>query len=406
MIGIIVVVNLGNVILIVMNVQGCVGMIMIEISEYVIFVFQIDGVFNFCFGILIILIVEVGFENYQWSNNIGMFEVEVIVFGMIEVIVIDVNGCVIFNSIEVGVYLVLVLDIQGLVGFCIDIMVILFVGVEYVVYIWFIGSSVESIIIDSGGVYWVMVIDVNGCISQDSYQFLEYNLFVVAIGGFVFFCLGGFVMLNVGVDYVVYEWLIGSGVFFIEVDQEGLYILIVIDDNGCINIVSFQVLQQEELSLVILGLLQFCLGIEIQFSVGVGYMVYEWQDGVQILGIIVIEFGFYFVYVEDVLGCFGIVSVDVSFFLELVVSIDVFQGFCVDVFVIFIVNGVSLFFFEWEDGSFDFEWIVIEVGIYIVFVIDVNGCMDMVFYDIIIFFLFDFEVEGIFYFCVGLSIVL
>ncbi|WP_282779008.1 gliding motility-associated C-terminal domain-containing protein [Phaeodactylibacter xiamenensis] len=398
--------NPGNVTLTVTNAQGCVGTTTIETSEYATSVPQIDGAPNFCPGTSTTLTAEAGFENYQWSNNTGTPEVEVTAPGTIEVTVTDANGCVTSNSIEVGVYSVLAPDIQGPAGFCTDTTATLSAGAEYVAYTWSTGSSAESITIDSGGVYRVTVTDVNGCISQDSYQLLEYNLPAVAIGGSASFCPGGFATLNAGADYAAYEWSTGSGASSIEVDQEGLYTLTVTDDNGCTNTASLQVSQQEELSPVISGPLQFCPGTETQLSAGAGYTVYEWQDGAQTSGITVTEPGSYSVYVEDASGCAGTASVDVSLFPEPVVSIDAPQGFCVDASAILTANGASLSSFEWEDGSFDPERTITEAGTYTVFATDVNGCMDTASYDIITFPLPDFEVEGTPYFCAGSSTVL
>lgn len=396
----------GNVTLTVTNAQGCVGTATVEANEYATSIPQIDGAPNFCPGTSTTLTAEAGFENYQWSNNAGTPEVEVTAPGTIEVTVTDANGCVTSNSIEVGLYSVLAPDIQGPAGFCTDTTATLSAGAGYTAYAWSTGSSAESITIDSGGVYRVTVTDVNGCISQDNYQLLEYNLPAVAIGGSASFCPGGFATLNAGADYAAYEWSTGSGASSIEVDQEGLYTLTVTDDNGCTNTASLQVSQQEELSPVISGPLQFCPGTETQLSAGAGYTVYEWQDGAQTAGITVTEPGSYSVYVEDASGCAGTASVDVSLFPEPVVSIEAPEGFCVDASATLTANGASLSSFEWEDGSFDPERTVTEAGTYTVMATDVNGCMDTASYEIITFPLPDFEVEGTPYFCAGSSTVL
>jgi gliding motility-associated-like protein len=235
---------------------------------------------------------------------------------------------------------------------------------------------------------------------------LEYNLPSVAIGGSASFCPGGFATLNAGADYAAYAWSTGSGAPSIEVDQEGLYSLTVTDDNGCTNSSSLQVTQQEELSPVISGPLQFCPGTQTQLSAGSAYAVYEWQDGAETAGITVTEPGTYSVYVEDASGCAGTASVEVSLFPDPEVSINAPEGFCVDESAILTANGANLASFEWEDGSFDPVRTVTTAGTYTVAATDINGCLDTADYEIITFPLPDFEIEGTPYFCAGSSTVL
>ncbi|MEQ8705901.1 MAG: gliding motility-associated C-terminal domain-containing protein [Phaeodactylibacter sp.] len=393
----------GPVALTVTNAQGCVGGTMVEVSEYTTQIPQIDGVPNFCPGTSTTLTAEDSFTTYQWSNNTTTPQVEVTEPGTIEVTVTDTNGCMTSNSIEVGVYAVLVPEIGGPVGFCTDTMATLSAGTGYAEYEWSTGSDTESITIDSGGIYRVTVTDANGCITEDNYQLLEYNLPTVAIGGSSSFCPGGFATLNAGGDYTAYQWSTGSDAASIEVNQEGAYGLTVTDANGCTNDASLQVTQQDELSPVISGPLQFCPGTETQLSAGAGYSVYEWQDGAETIGITVAEPGTYSVYVEDASGCSGTASVDVSLFPEAEVDISAPEGFCVDESAILTAAGSSLSAFEWEDGSFDPVRTVTEPGTYTVFATDVNGCRDTANYNIVAYPLPEFDIEGTPFFCAGES---
>lgn len=396
----------GDVTLTVTNAQGCAGTTSVEASEYTTQVPQIEGQPNFCPGTSTALTAEAGFESYLWSTNAATPEVEVTNPGTIEVMVTDSNGCVTSSSIEVGIYTVQSPDIEGPEGFCTDTIATLSAGTGYTAYEWSTGSDTESIVIDSGGIYRVTVTDVNGCLTQSNYQLLEYNLPSVAIGGSASFCPGGFATLNAGGEYSAYEWSTGSGASSIEVDQEDVYALTVTDANGCTNSATLQVTQEEELSPVISGPLQFCPGTQTQLSAGSGYTAYEWQDGAETAGITVATPGTYSVYVEDASGCSGTASVEVNLFPEAEVDISAPEGFCVDESAMLTAGGASLSAFEWEDGSFDPVRTVTEAGTYTVIATDVNGCLDTASYEITTYPLPEFEIEGTSFFCAGESTIL
>jgi len=396
----------GDVALTVTNAQGCAGTTSVEASEYTTQVPQIEGQPNFCPGTSTALTAEAGFESYLWSTNAATPEVEVTSPGTIEVMVTDSNECVTSNSIEVGIYTVQSPDIEGPEGFCTDTIATLSAGAGYTAYEWSTGSDTESITLDSGGIYRVTVTDVNGCLTQANYQLLEYNLPSVAIGGSASFCPGGFATLNAGGEYAAYEWSTGSGAPSIEVDQEDVYALTVTDANGCTNSTTLQVTQEEELSPVISGPLQFCPGTQTQLSAGSGYTAYEWQDGADTAGITVATPGTYSVYVEDASGCSGTASVEVDLFPEAEVDISAPEGFCVDESAMLTAGGASLSAFEWEDGSFDPVRTVTEAGTYTVIATDINGCLDTASYEITTYPLPEFEIEGTPFFCAGESTIL
>lgn len=64
------------------------------VVENVLFVMVIQGEVGYCFGLIIILIVEFGFVVYSWSIGGSGISIEVGMEEIFSFLVIDVNGCV------------------------------------------------------------------------------------------------------------------------------------------------------------------------------------------------------------------------------------------------------------------------------------------------------------------------
>lgn len=112
-------------------------------------------------------------------------------------------------------------------------------------------------------------------------------------------------MLNV-VNGFVYIDIIWSNMeidFIIVISSVGIYSVIVIDLNGCMGIVIFEVEEVALLDVFIFGVISYCIGISMIFMVSLAGFLYEWFNGVIILIVEIIIFGIVFVMVINVLGC-------------------------------------------------------------------------------------------------------
>lgn len=87
------------------------------------------------------------------------------------------------------------------------------------------------------GIYFFILIDVNGCFVSDELIIMEVVFFVFEIDGDDFFCVGDQVMLFVlFFDFVMYsyDWSIGDDGGSVMVNQEGEVSFEVIDQFGCV----------------------------------------------------------------------------------------------------------------------------------------------------------------------------
>lgn len=217
----------------------------------------------------------------------------------------DVNSCQDSFVVVVVENLLLDINLQGLVIFCEGDSIILFVVfVEYFFVIWLMGSEEVDVIIMVFGLYQVFVLDLNGCICDFIFIVEELALLVIEIIGLDFVCVMDSVMLQVMLGLMDYIWFFGVGGFEIIVDSIVIYLVIVIGDNGCLNIVIFDFEVIDLLEVVLFDLVWYCEDgvVVIGVFVGVG-LVYEWVFGEMVLEIEVDVFGIYILIVIIFEGC-------------------------------------------------------------------------------------------------------
>lgn len=99
------------------------------------------------------------------------------------------------------------------------------------------------------------------------------------ISGLDIICYIDIVILQVNFIYFFYFWLNGDMVVVIQVNDLGVYILIVIDNNGCSGVDIFLLVYFDSLQFQIDGFLIFCFGDFIMLSVNIGMEFYLWFIG-------------------------------------------------------------------------------------------------------------------------------
>lgn len=151
------------------------------------------------------------------------------------VMVIDVNGCIVIVDVMVEEYFNFILVIDGFLSFCVGFNIILGMEENYVFYLWLDNSIDLEFIVDMFGDVVVMVMDSNGCIGLmvEMVELVDgLSLVIVGLEGF---CFGELIVLCVVGNYVIISWLDGSGVDIFVVDSLGVYVVLVMDNGGCVG---------------------------------------------------------------------------------------------------------------------------------------------------------------------------
>ncbi|WP_020538986.1 gliding motility-associated C-terminal domain-containing protein [Lewinella cohaerens] len=291
--------------------NGCVGVATQAVEEYVTAIPDISGEPQFCPGESTDLSAEAGFVSYNWSNGANEADVTITQTGNISLVVTDGNGCVTNNSIDLSNFIVTAPMITAPVGFCSGLTADLSATPGYAEYLWSNSAQTADITVNTGGIYELDVIDNNGCPSEAAINIQQYALPTPEIGGSLTFCIGNSTQLNAGATYSTYSWSDGSDQPEVTVNTPGNVGLTVTDANGCIgNTVEF-VNEATELSPVISGARDYCIGSSTTLSAGTGFATYMWSNGETTNSIIVDEPGTYTLNVTDAGGCEGTAMVDV-----------------------------------------------------------------------------------------------
>lgn len=176
-------------------------------------------------------------------------------------------------------------------------------------------SMMDSVIIDSAGLYFYSVIDTNGCSAQsDTITITENPLPIINLSGDTL-CQGDSFVIYANPSYSSYDWNNGlSSEDSLIVVLTGDYFVEVTDANGCISADTTHVLFNS-LPVLDLGVDQeICPGDSIQFFAGSGFTSYDWNNGfANTNSIYASTTGAWFVEIMDANGCTSGDTVNLAF---------------------------------------------------------------------------------------------
>jgi len=179
----------------------------------------------------------------------------------------------------------------------------------YTSYLWQDSTNNQYIIADSTGVYWVEVVDNNGCTGRDSVVLTVSPPVVINLGNDTTICQGSTVMFDPGGGYSTYYWQNGSGNQFYFAGTAGTYWVEVTNSIGCAG--------RDSVELFVLPAPYINLGPDttiliidtITINAGPGYSSYSWSTGDTIQSVFIdaqiLGFGVftYILTVSDSNGC-------------------------------------------------------------------------------------------------------
>jgi hypothetical protein len=188
------------------------------------------------------------YDTYSWTGGFSDSTIGVTMPGKYIVEVTDMNGCRGRDSMQVTQVSLPVPLLQDTVVTCEDRSVLLNPG-AFTQNAWSTGDTIQTLLVDTAGVYIVTVTDSNSCVAVDSTRVIELpipNVMVTASTGTTIACSADSMTLDAGAGYAGYNWL-GSGdtTRFIRPMLTGQYLVAVTDSNGCeglgsISVVIFQ----------------------------------------------------------------------------------------------------------------------------------------------------------------------
>ncbi|MGB1317169.1 MAG: PKD domain-containing protein, partial [Flavobacteriales bacterium] len=326
-------------------------------------------------------------DAYLWSTGADLQSIIVTENGMYSVTVTDANGCMASDSIEITVNPtpnpIPVITPDGPTTFCDGDSVSLSVD-PWEAYDWSTGDTTQAITVDESGLYTVTVTNEFGCEADAAGIVVTVNDLpepVIQATGDSAICDGETLVLATGV-FNSYTWSTGDTTQTIEVDTAGVYTVTVTNEFGCEGTsTGFEVIFNElpEVTIDADGPTTICNTDSVTLT-AIGNGPYLWSTSDTTMSIVVTDEGTYFVQATDtVTGCVGTSEdVVVSFFedFEPVITVDGPTAFCDgDSAMLTVVEGES---FLWSTTEVTQSIWVSESGVYIVEVVDTNGCSGVV----------------------------
>jgi hypothetical protein len=152
-------------------------------------------------------------------------------------------------------------------------------GPGYESYLWSDGSTSQTLEVSEAGFYWVEVTNDTGCSGSDTAELIVNPLPQVDLGDIVDICTGDAHTFDAGAGYQDYLWQDGSHGQTFTTGQAGEYWVEVIDDFGCANRDTAQ-LVVNDLPVVNLGQdTMICKDQLITLDAGNPGATYLWSNG-------------------------------------------------------------------------------------------------------------------------------
>lgn len=322
------------------------------------------------------------YASYSWNTSDTSQLITVNTPGQYNLIVTDENGCEASDVVEV---IENVLPVSGLdddYGFCTGSDVTIYAVSGMSEYQWSVPSDADSLLVNTAGEYYLTITDVNGCTGIDTFQVVENALPQITIDGDASLCSGDTSVLTPGPGFAEYVWQDGSMEATFEATQAGNYAVTVTDLNGC---TAEEELMVDELPLPVLQmdtLQAFCTNDSITLNADAGYVAYLWSNSSNMASTTVNSGGLYSVTVTDDNGCEGNAEIEV---IENPLPTPALQGelyFCFEDSTTLAIVDDAISEITWPDGSNSTQETFTQAGMYEVEVVDTNGCMNLLDFQI------------------------
>jgi len=187
---------------------------------------------NICPGDSTELILPEDLESILWSTGDTTASITVYNQETISVSVVDSNLCIVDDTVSVFVFPDIELNLVD-ESICFGDSVIIGLEHDFSSILWSTGDTTVSVTVYDQGVYDVVVVDTNGCITDDTFAVVVHPLAEPNLGNDSLLCIGELLTLFTTLPYIEYLWNTGSVDDHITVDQNGEYDVMVVDENGC-----------------------------------------------------------------------------------------------------------------------------------------------------------------------------
>jgi gliding motility-associated-like protein len=331
--------------------------------------------------------------TYAWSNAATTKDLQGLGAGTYTVTVSDANSCTAVASFMLSQPTALVSNIVGTNINCngtsngaADLTVS--GGVAPYTYLWNTFQSAQDLTNISGGWYYVVITDANGCDKRDSVLITEPTKIQLSTTVTNVLCNGattGAVVLSVsgGVPAYTYTWSNGATTKDLTAVAAGTYTVTVRDQNLCTVTASATITQSTALILSGTAFNALCAGtnngsISLSITGGNGPYTYAWSNAATTKDLQGLGAGTYTVTVSDVNSCTATATYTLSQPTAITSSIIGTNVTCFGAnngaANLTVGGGVAPYTFLWSNFNGAKDLTNIPGGVYRVIITDANGC--------------------------------
>jgi len=354
--------------------NGCMAQSSVLVTERALPTPVIMGPAGICAGTSVTLSVAPIFDTYTWSDMSNADSIEVNTAGMYAITVTDTFGCQGVNTFNIPDYPLNIVAISGDADFCENENTTLTATTGFQTYRWSDDSNAQTLLVNTTGTYSVTATDINGCISEASFQTTILPLPVLTIAPEARYCAGSAVTLDAGSGFNTYQWSPGGELSqSIDVSTTGLYEVEVTDLNGCAATATVDVQENPSPMPQITGNAGFCEGNSTTLSAPGGWASYSWSGGTANTDLLVSSAGLYELTVTDAFGCEGFAQINIVEWMNPTPSISGPSTICPGSTATLDATGPYTGY-SWSDNSSDPTLDINADGLFSVTVTDANGC--------------------------------
>jgi hypothetical protein len=290
-----------------------------------------------------------------------------------KVMISDVNGCIIYDSVELVASLPARVNLGSDTSLCLDKFVVFGTTISNGSYLWQDGSTSQTFTASASGLYHVAVNTGFNCTVADSVWLAYYARPVPSLNNAAVICRGDSLVLNPGANFATYLWSDQSTSSTLSIYDEGKVWVDIVDTNGCTASDTTVLYLNTTPDLDLGADTVLCTGSSLLLDAYQNWHTYVWQDNSVNSMYTVTGAGTYSVTITNGNNCSTIDTIQISEESSPMVNLGndtavcEGSGFTLNA----LVNRAS---YLWQDGSTAPSYSINVLGEYFVEVTNEKGC--------------------------------
>jgi len=308
------------------------------------------------------------FPSILWNNGITTQINTINTSGLYYALVTDINGCSSADSINIIYNTSPIVDLGNDTALCSD----LILSVNSFPFInWNNGTVGQLDTINTSGLYYVNVTDLNGCSANDSINLIINSPPIVFVGNDTAVCGSPSIILSTNQPFPSILWNNGTTTQINIINTSGLYYAVVTDSNGCSSSDSINITFNSNPAVDLGSDTSACNNWVLIVN---PFPVINWSNGDSLQTDTITSSGTYYVIVSDMNGCSSGDTINIAIDYSPLINIGGPYYFCSNTAIAQTLYTTGAASVIWSTGSINDSIIVNSAGTYSVIASSAGGC--------------------------------